>query len=465
MTDSRTASGRISSGVSVLLPAWNEGENLPRLAEAILGYAGVSELIVVDDASSDDTFSLWQSASVSRDARVRFLRNPQRLGLACSILQALRLATKDLVLVRDSDWNHDVETFPALLAAVEAGANVAIASRYERGVRVGRWNDVLSIFLSRVLSFGGRGITDWTYGYFLIRRELLAESPVGWIFRGRGEYSVRLYRWLLKNFAGLKVASVPTEVQARGAGQSSTRPFRHGMAYLATFLESLPGQRESAADILDALKEWRRKGQGAAACGHSGPGLRSRLALLEKEMGSVRGPVLDLGCGNGAFTSLALAGNSALIDGIDLSPELLAEASSSYRQVAAGDLRQGLPSALAGQRYAGIFCFEVIQYLSWAELCCLFREAKKHSGPGAYFLCLFPHRAGFWHRVRHSLGLGREDYLSSHDSSLLVAAAQEAGWRWSRGWSCSYGSAEPRAVESPQKPALSQAHFLFVFHT
>lgn len=78
--------------LSVLLPAWNEGEGLVRLAESLLRFPEVTELIVVDDASGDDTIERWRASAVARDPRVVFRQNEKRLGLACSILQALRLA-------------------------------------------------------------------------------------------------------------------------------------------------------------------------------------------------------------------------------------------------------------------------------------------------------------------------------------------------------------------------------------
>jgi glycosyltransferase involved in cell wall biosynthesis len=230
--------------VSVLLPALNEGENLPRLAEALLRFPEVGQLIVVDDASVDRTPELWERSPAAKDPRAIFLRNHRRVGLAASILQALGRAEMDFVLVRDSDWNHDLATFPLLLASAERGHALTVASRYlEDAGRIGRWNDLLSLSLNFFLSLPGRRrITDWTYGYFLIRRELLLAPPPAWVFRGRGEYSVRLFRWLLRHFPRLSIAEVKTVVQARGAGLSTTRPFRHGLIYLRTLLEKVPAR-------------------------------------------------------------------------------------------------------------------------------------------------------------------------------------------------------------------------------
>jgi len=450
-------------GISVLLPAWNEGENLIRLAEAILRLPRVSELIVVDDASSDGTLDLWKKSAVSKNSRAKVIVNQKRLGLACSVLQAARVATGDFLLVRDSDWNHDLATMPLLFAAADEGIDLAVASRFESGARkIGRWNDVLSIVLNRFFRMFCPFIRDWTYGYFLIRRELLAGAPNGWIFRGRGEYSVRLYRWLARTQPGIVPLMVPTLVQPRGAGKSSTKALRHGLAYLTGFFDPVPSEEEKGADLGSALRAWKSRGTGVAACGHSRLGLRSRLALLEKEKAEVRGATLDLGCGNGAFSRLAFP-QAQILDGVDLSQDLLREAAATYRAVFEGDLRLGLPPALEGKTYDSILCLELIQYLSWGEIRSLLAAARRIARPGASLLCLFPHRASLWHRIRHALGLGGEDYLSRHDASLVVAAALEAGWQIREGWGCSFGSGAANPVESFQKASLTQAHFLLRF--
>lgn len=450
--------------LSVILPAWNEGEGIVRLAEALLGFPEVGQLIVVDDASADDTVERWRASAVARDPRVVFRRNERRLGLACSILQCLRLATGEFVLVRDSDFNHDVEDLPRLLALARSGHDLVIASRYKNGIpRIKRFNDILSFCLSKFLSLRGRHVTDWTYGYFLARRSLLLAAPAGWIFRGRGEYSVRLYRWLLGQEGGLKVAELPTVVRERGGGVSSTRPLRHGLAYLGTFLESPPGREgELLEGMKKALRKWSGRGGGVAACGHSRLGLRSRLALLEREKSCLASPLLDLGCGNGAFTALALGGRPIEASGVELDPLFLAEARPLYKDLFPGDLRKGIPAAAAGP-YATILCFEMLQYLGWQEIVALFREAKMRAAPGASLLCLFPHRGSIWHRARYLLGFGPEDYLAAHDAALVIAAAEEAGWSTKAGWSCGYGSVDVRAVESLPNSGLGQAHFLLRF--
>ncbi len=450
--------------LTVVLPAWNEGERIVRLSEALLAFPDLGQLIVVDDASTDNTLELWRASGLASDPRVTFRQNSRRLGLACSILQGLRLAEGDYVLVRDSDFNHDVNDLPRMLEQARQGHDFVLASRYKNGLpRIGRFNDLLSFLLSRFLSLRGRRISDWTYGYFLARREVFSDAPLGWIFRGRGEYSVRLYHWLLRSRPGLKVAEISTVVRERGGGSSSTRPFRHGMAYLGTFFENPPGrEKELLEGMQQALRKWAQRGGGVAACGHSALGLRSRIALMAQEKSFLRAPILDLGCGNGAFTHLLLGNQKQGVHGIERNPVFLAEAASLYEQTFEGDLRRGIPESAKGP-YRTFLCFELLQYLGWQDIVALFREAKKRAGPGASFLCIFPHRSSVWHRARYLLGLGPEDYLAAHDAALVIAAAEEAGWKTEAGWSCGYGSVETRAVRSLPEAGLAQTHFLLRF--
>lgn len=234
--------------VSVILPALNECENLLVLVPKLLALKGVSEVIIVDDNSADATRSEWERRSRLSGGRVRYLRNPLRLGLACSILQGIRAARSSHVIVRDSDLNHDLMAVTALIKAAGQGAQLAMASRYAQGrLPIQRWNDLFSVILNRWLKFSVGRISDWTFGYFIVEKSLLSRISLGWVFRGRGEYSIRLYRALLQ-IPDLRVAEFPTQVNARGAGFGTTRIWRHGFAYLRAWWEkSSPGGKNPPA--------------------------------------------------------------------------------------------------------------------------------------------------------------------------------------------------------------------------
>jgi SAM-dependent methyltransferase len=436
--------------VSVVVPAWNEWKNLCELLPVLLEDPAHGEVIVIDDASGDATDEDW--SRFTAHPKLRRIRNSHRLGLACSVHQGIRAARGDFVLVRDSDHNHQLSAGPRLVALAAAGADLAVASRYRADTwrHFRRKNDLFSFLLNRALGFRDPRITEWTQGYFLLRKSLLEGLPCDWIFRGRGEYCVRLFLALLGRYPGLRVEETRMVVEARRHGRSTTRTFRHGLAYAALLLEPRPSDRPSAFV--------HGAGPRLSDSGHSWPGLRARTALVARE--SLAAPVLDLGCGNGAFTFSVFRSVPAPIDGVDRSEQALSFARArAYRRVARFDL--GAPEPL-GERYATLLLLETVQYLPLAALARLFRFAREHAAPGARLLCLAPHREGIWHRVRRRLGFGAEDYATHVDPALTVALAAEAGWRLAglRGASC--GSVRVRD-EEPLGPSRGAAHLLFDF--
>ncbi|MGZ3651909.1 MAG: glycosyltransferase family 2 protein [Bdellovibrionota bacterium] len=229
-----------------MLPALNERDNLEVLLPALLEMSGVEEVILVDDRSEDGTVKFM--AGFSGDPRVQFLQNPVRLGVAGSIFRGLRAAKGTYVLVRDSDLNHQLESVRELILLAAGGADFVIASRYRRGDSgVGRFNDIFSFALNKFLRALYGEVTDWTFGFFLVKKSKLKGLPASWIFRGRGEFTIRLYRWLL--FRGVKPKEIFTAVGPRGAGKSTTRTFRHGWSYLRCLLDWPPPPQSNSDEL------------------------------------------------------------------------------------------------------------------------------------------------------------------------------------------------------------------------
>jgi dolichol-phosphate mannosyltransferase len=175
--------------LSVVLPTYNEAKNLPelvpRLAELLREVR--HEIIVVDDDSPDGTWRVAEALG-ERFAEVRVLRRVGRRGLASAAIEGF-LAAKGVVLaVADADGQHDFRLLPELLGAVEAGADVAVASRYVAGGSVGAW-DERRYALSRLATRLAQGlcrvpVADPMSGYFAMSRRAFQEvlprlNPVG----------------------------------------------------------------------------------------------------------------------------------------------------------------------------------------------------------------------------------------------------------------------------------------------
>lgn len=128
------------SVLSLILPTYNEAENFPGLLEEIEGAMGDMpfEIIVVDDDSPDRT---WEVAELLAEDRpyLRVIRRCGERGLSSAVVTGLRSAMGDVLVVMDSDGQHDPLLLPRLYAAIHSGAGVALGSRYVPGGSVEGW--------------------------------------------------------------------------------------------------------------------------------------------------------------------------------------------------------------------------------------------------------------------------------------------------------------------------------------
>jgi dolichyl-phosphate beta-glucosyltransferase len=118
---------------SIIIPAYNEGARLGKTLDRVLAYvAGQNwdaEVIVVNDGSRDQTPGLVHEYATS-NSRLRLLENPGNHGKGYSVRNGMLNASGDLLLFSDADLSSPIEESPKLFAALEAGADVAIGSRW-----------------------------------------------------------------------------------------------------------------------------------------------------------------------------------------------------------------------------------------------------------------------------------------------------------------------------------------------
>lgn len=165
--------------VLVVVPTYDERENLPSLAAAILAAPGAPELLVVDDSSPDGTGDV-ADALAAAEPRLHVLHRPGRMGLGSAYTTAFQRALGagyDAVVSMDGDWSHDPAYLPTLLAPLDRHALV-IGSRYLHGISVVNWS-LTRLALSQGANAYARLVTrlpfrDCTSGYQAIRRDALA---------------------------------------------------------------------------------------------------------------------------------------------------------------------------------------------------------------------------------------------------------------------------------------------------
>jgi dolichol-phosphate mannosyltransferase len=162
----------------VIVPTYNEAENIRELVPRILDQDPGMEILVVDDNSTDGTGALVDELRQT-EPRLHVLHRPKKLGLGTAYVAGFRYALEhqyDLVFEMDADFSHDPDSIPAFLDAVK-DADLVLGSRYLNGVTVVNWP------LSRlILSFGanvytrlitGMPIKDATGGFKCFRRATL----------------------------------------------------------------------------------------------------------------------------------------------------------------------------------------------------------------------------------------------------------------------------------------------------
>ena len=167
----------------VVVPTYNEAGALPELLEGIMALPGYG-VLVVDDNSPDGTGAIADTWAARFPGRVRVLLRQGPRGLGRAYVDGLTRALETqapLIVQMDADLSHDPKYLPDLVAAMDE-ADLAIGSRYLRGISVVNWplrRIALSTFANRYIrAVTGLDLSDCTSGYRCWRREALADVPL-----------------------------------------------------------------------------------------------------------------------------------------------------------------------------------------------------------------------------------------------------------------------------------------------
>ena len=214
-------------GPWLILPTYNEAENIEPLVRAVLPQLASTGLehtvLIVDDNSPDGTGRIADRLAEESD-RVRVLHRPQKQGLGRAYLAGFGVALEggaDLILEMDSDFSHDPADVPRLIAATGA-ADLVLGSRYVPGGGVQDWGIV-----RRALSRGGSAyarvllgvpVRDLTGGFKCFHRRVLETIDLEGVHADGYGFQIELtYRAVQ---AGFTVAEVPIQFRERRVGRS-----------------------------------------------------------------------------------------------------------------------------------------------------------------------------------------------------------------------------------------------------
>lgn len=216
----------------VIIPTYNEKENIERIIRKVFSLPFLFEILIIDDGSPDGTAEIVKSLQEEYPA-LHLEQRTGKLGLGTAYIHGFKWALQrkyEFIFEMDADFSHNPDDLIRLREACLNGADVAIGSRYVNGVNVVNWpmNRVLmSYFASMYVRFITRiSIQDATAGFKCYRRIVLETIPmdkirfVGYAFQIEMKFTAIKY--------GFKVVEVPIIFTDRteGVSKMSTRIFR-----------------------------------------------------------------------------------------------------------------------------------------------------------------------------------------------------------------------------------------------
>lgn len=207
----------------VILPTYNEAENVLKLAELVLRQDPVIDVLVIDDNSPDRTGDRVAEA-METEPRLKLIRRAGKLGLGTAYLAGFQYGidhTYDNIATMDCDFSHSPRDLPRILAGV-ADYDMVIGSRYIRGGGIANWSlhrRVLSRFANFYTRFLLRlPVRDCTSGYRCYRRKVL-ETVEPFNIRSSGYSFLEEMVWRVHR-CGFRVGEVPILFEDRLAGAS-----------------------------------------------------------------------------------------------------------------------------------------------------------------------------------------------------------------------------------------------------
>ena len=203
--------------VLVIVPTYNEKENIERLVKAVLKQNENIDLLIIDDNSPDGTGAIVDGLMQS-EPRLNILKRAGKLGLGSAYVAGFKYALKygyDFIMEMDADFSHNPDDIPRLIEAAK-DYDLVIGSRYCNGINIINWpiqRLMMSYFASKyVRVITGMPIKDPTGGFKCFRRQVLEAIDLNGIHSEGYSFQIEMnYKAWLKNFKLKEVSIVFTE--------------------------------------------------------------------------------------------------------------------------------------------------------------------------------------------------------------------------------------------------------------
>ena len=209
----------------IIVPTYNERENLPRMAQKLLSLPVKVDMLVVDDNSPDGTGKIADELA-AQHPEIHVLHRAEKNGLGRAYIAGFKWALEhnyEFIFEMDCDFSHDPDDIPRFLdAAKKQNADLVLGSRYDGGVRVVNW-PLKRLMLSRcagiyVNLITGMPFTDPTGGYKCFRRRALEAIQLDAVRSNGYSFQIELTNRLWRQ--GYKVIVVPIVFTERVQGHS-----------------------------------------------------------------------------------------------------------------------------------------------------------------------------------------------------------------------------------------------------
>lgn len=210
----------------VIIPTYNEKENIEKMVRRVLALPLNFDILIVDDSSPDGTGAIVKKLIPEFDNRLYILERTTKDGLGRAYIAGfhwgLAKDNYEFFFELDADFSHNPDDLVRLHAACEAGNDLAVGSRYVKGVNVVNWpmgRVLLSYFASKYVRFvTGMSISDTTAGFVCYRRKLLEGIGLDDVkFKGYAFQIEMKFRAWKRSF---KITEVPIIFTDRTEGQS-----------------------------------------------------------------------------------------------------------------------------------------------------------------------------------------------------------------------------------------------------
>lgn len=220
--------------LSIIIPTYNEAENIASIIHAIKGVCGQNRLhysiVVVDDNSPDQTSKIVKDI-MQKDDRISLIEREGKLGLGTAYIKGMTYSLdelhSDLIMTMDADFSHNPKYIPDFIRKINEGYDVVLGSRYVPGGGIGNWGVHRTIiskganYLAKILL---RLTTkDNTTGYRMYKREVLERIDLGSIRSNGYSFLMEMIFWC--QYHCFKIGEIPIffDIRRHGASKISKK--------------------------------------------------------------------------------------------------------------------------------------------------------------------------------------------------------------------------------------------------